>query len=110
MDIDIRAIPSPLEFDALGVCRVACTRLTLLTLVDAFQEDATAEEICQEYPSLSLPDVYAVIAFYLAHRDEVDTYLAAVRAREAQVIEQIKSRSPLAEIRRRLLARRPLPT
>ena len=110
MGIDIQAVPPPLRFDAHGVCRVTGTRVTLLTLTDAFQEGATAEEIYQEYPSVPLADVYAVIAFYLGHRDEVDAYLETVREQEAQVIEQIKSRSPLAEIRQRLLSRKPLPT
>ena len=110
MGIDIRPIPPPLQFDAHGVCRVAGTRLTLLTLIDAFQEGASPEEICQEYHSVPLADVYAVIAFYLSHRDEIDSYLETVRQREAQVIEEIKSRSPLAEIRRRILAQKPLPT
>ena len=105
MGIDIRAIPPPLQFDAHGVCRVASTRVTLLTLIDAFHEGDTPEEIYQEYPAVSLGDVYAVIAFYLGRRDEIDGYLETVRAHEAQVIQQIKSRSPLAEIRRRLLAR-----
>ncbi|MBI3680192.1 MAG: DUF433 domain-containing protein [Acidobacteria bacterium] len=110
MGIDIRPVPPPLQFDAHGVCRAAGTRVTLLTLIDAFQEGASPEEIYQEYPSVSLADVYAVIAFYLSHRDEIDSYLETVREQEAKVIEQIKSRSPLAEIRQRLLARKPLPT
>ena len=110
MGIEIQAIPPPLQFDAHEVCRVAGTRVTLLTLIDAFHEGATPEEIYQEYPSVPLADVYGVIAFYLGHREEIDAYLETVREHEAQVIEQIKSRSPLAEIRRRLLARKPLPT
>src|SRR6266850_1408835 len=68
MGIDIRAIPPPLQFDAHGVCRVANTRVTLLSLIDAFQEGDTPEEIYQEYPAVSLGDVYAVIAFYLVRR------------------------------------------
>lgn len=108
MDLDIGEIPTPLQFDASGVCRVARTRVTLLTLIDAFLEGDTPEEIYQEYPSVSLGDVYAVIAFYLGRRDEVDAYLAGVRHQEAQVVEEIKSRSPMAEIRQRLLARKPL--
>ncbi|MGO4880168.1 MAG: DUF433 domain-containing protein [Bryobacteraceae bacterium] len=107
--IDIQAIPSPLHFDAHGVCRVADTRVTLLTLIDAFVEGATPEEIYQEYPSVGLADIYAVIAFYLGHRHEIDTYLDSVREQEARVIEEIKLRSPLSEIRRRILARKPQP-
>lgn len=108
--IDLQAVPPPLRFDAHGVCRVADTRVTLLTLIEAFQEGATPEEIYQEYPSVRLADVYAVIAYYLGHRDEIDAYLETVRAQEAQVIGEIKLRSPFSEIRRRLLARKPLPT
>ena len=110
MEFDIRPIQPPLQFDANGVCRVAGTRVTLLTVIDGFQEGDTPEEIYQEYPSVSLADVYAVIAFYLGRRDEVDAYLKTARAREARLVEQIKSRFPLAEIRRRLLARKPLAT
>ena len=109
ISIDIKAIPPPLRFDANGVCRVADTRVTLLTLIDAFLEGATPEEIYQEYPSVGLADVYAVIAFYLGHRDEVDAYLDTVREQEARVVKEIKLRSPLSEIRRRLLARKTQP-
>ena len=107
--IDIKAIPPPLRFDANGVCRIADTRVTLLTLIQAFLEGATPEEIYQEYPSLGLADVYAVIAYHLIHRDEVPAYLDTVREREAHVIDEIKLRSPLPEIRRPLLARKTQP-
>jgi len=110
--IDIKAIPPPLHFDANGVCRVSDTRVTLLTLIEAFLEGVTPEEIYQDYPSVpsvGLANVYAVVAFYLGHRDEIDAYLDTVREREAQVIEEIKLRSPLSEIRRRLLARKTQP-
>ncbi|MGC9948686.1 MAG: DUF433 domain-containing protein [Bryobacteraceae bacterium] len=80
-----------------------------LTLIDAFLEGATPEEIYQEYPSVDLADVYAVIAYYLGHRDVVDAYLDTLREQEAHVIEEIKLRSPLSEIRRRILARKTQP-
>jgi len=76
---------------------------------DAYEEGASPEEICIEYPSVSLADVYAVVAFYLGRRDEVDAYLTTVRDHEAGIVEQIKSRTPLSEIRTRLQARKPLP-
>ena len=98
--ININAVPPPLRFDAHSVCRVADTRVTLLTLIEAFLEGATPEEIYQDYPSVSLADVYAVIAFYLGRRDEINAYLDTVRERESRVVEEIKLRSPLSEIRR----------
>ena len=107
--IDIKAIPPPLRFDAHGVCQVADTRVTLLTLIEAFLEGATPEEIYQEYPTVSLAGVYTVIVFYLGNRDKIDGYLHTVREREARVVEEIKLRSPLSEIRRRLLPRKTQP-
>ncbi len=54
--------PIPLETDADGVVRVGGTRVTLDTVVAAFNEGATAEEIVSQYPTLHLADVYAVIS------------------------------------------------
>ena len=35
----------------------------------AFKEGLTAEEIVQQYPSLTLADAYAAITYYLRHRE-----------------------------------------
>ena len=40
---------------------------SLDTVVGAFCDGATAEEIAEEYPALSLARVYATVAYYLAH-------------------------------------------
>ena len=42
----------PLTVDAHGVLRVGNTRVTLDTVLAAFADGATAEEIVQQYPSL----------------------------------------------------------
>jgi uncharacterized protein (DUF433 family) len=99
-------IELPLEIDTHGVCRVAGTRVTLLTVIDAFEEGASPEEISLEYSSLPLADVYAVIAFYLSRRDEVRTYLDGARRHEQEVLDEVRARSQMPEIRRRLNARR----
>jgi len=62
----------PLTIGEDGVIRVGKTRVTLDTVVYAFQDGATAEEIASQYPSLDLSDVYLVIAYYLKHRAEVE--------------------------------------
>ena len=61
----------PLETDADGVVRVSRTRVTLDTLVRAFIEGATAEEIAQQYPAVPLADVYSIIGYYLRRRPEL---------------------------------------
>lgn len=65
----------PIHTDADGVVRVARTWVTLDTVVSAFEDGATADEIAIQYPSVPLADVYAVIACYLRYRPEVDAYL-----------------------------------
>jgi uncharacterized protein (DUF433 family) len=57
--------PLPLVSGADGVMRVSGTRVTIDTVLAAFAEGATAEEIAQQYPSISLADVYQVIGYYL---------------------------------------------
>ncbi len=96
----------PIETDLDGVIRVAGTRVTLDTLVEAFNEGATAEEITQQYPSLELGDVYAMIGYYLHNRDEVEQYLERRREQAVRVRIENEARFDPEGIRDRLLARR----
>ncbi len=98
--------PVPLRVDADGVIRVGPTRVTLDSLVTAFDEGATAEEMSQQYPALLLADIYAAIAHVLRHRREVDTYLAGRRQAADRVRAEITTRSAQVGIRERLMARR----
>jgi uncharacterized protein (DUF433 family) len=96
----------PIHTDADGVIRVARTRVTLDTLVSAFDAGATAEEIVQQYSSLALADVYFIIAYYSRHRSEVCAYLQQREESAAAVREEVERRFPSAGLRERLLARR----
>lgn len=96
----------PIHTDADGVVRVAGTRVTLDTIVGAFDAGATAEEIAQQYPSVPLADVYSVITFYLRHKSEVCDYLKRREEQAEQVREEVERRFPSAGLRERLLARR----
>jgi uncharacterized protein (DUF433 family) len=58
-----------------GVIRLAGTRVSLDSVVQAFQDGSTPEEICLDYPSLDLARVYTVLACYLTRRDTIDAYL-----------------------------------
>jgi uncharacterized protein (DUF433 family) len=86
--------------------RVQGTRITLDTVFAAFQEGATAEEIVQQYPSLSLADVYQVIGYCLRHSLEVERYLAERRQTGRTTRELNESTWCPDGIRDRLLARR----
>ena len=97
---------APLEMDADGVVRVGGTRVTLDTLVAAFQDGATAEEIAHQYPSLDLADVYAALGYYLRRRSEVEAYLRQRRQQAAEIRKQNEARFDPHGVRDRLLARR----
>lgn len=96
----------PIRADADGVVRVAGTRVTLDTVVVAFKEGATAEEIAQQYPSVGLADVYAVIGYYLRQKEKVEAYLEQRRTQAEGVRRENERRFDPQGIRERLLARR----
>jgi uncharacterized protein (DUF433 family) len=106
MSLTIAVEQVPLAADADGVIRVAGTRLPLDTIIFAFHQGATAEEIVQRFPVIDLADAYAVIGYYLRHRVELDTYLKA-RQEKAHAVRKInESKFDPQGIRERLLARR----
>jgi uncharacterized protein (DUF433 family) len=95
----------PLRMDEGGVCRVSGTRVSLESILAAFEQGAGPEEIADRYPVVPLADVYAVLAYSLKHREEVEGYLRECDAQEAELAREIDSRLP-AGWRERLLARR----
>ena len=95
-----------IERNSDGVLRVGGTRVTLDTIVNAFQAGATAEEIALRYSSVDLLDVYLTISHYLQNRAEVEEYLRERRHLSAAVRYENEIRCPQEGIRSRLLARR----
>lgn len=95
----------PLKFDDSGVIRVAGTRVTLDTVVEVFNDGASAEEISHRYPVVALADVYAVIGYYLHNKAEVDAYLAERAVTRARIREEHERRYSPYGLRERLLAR-----
>ncbi|MGO9262377.1 MAG: DUF433 domain-containing protein [Bryobacteraceae bacterium] len=59
-----------------GGYRVGDTRVSLDSLVYLFSEGMSAESMAECYPALTLEQVHGALAFYLAHRKEIDAYLA----------------------------------
>jgi uncharacterized protein (DUF433 family) len=100
------ASPPPLTTGPDGVVRVTGTRLPLETIVTAFDAGATAEEIAQQYASVDLARVYAVISYVLDHRREVDEYVMRRHDAAVAVRGEIEARFPSDGLRARLLARR----
>lgn len=89
-----------------GVLRVGDSRVSLDTVIIAFNQGATPEQIVEDYDSLELAEVYAVISYYLQNREEVEKYLAERKVQRENLRREIESRTDPRGIRERLLARR----
>ena len=106
MNLLIESPPVPLAADGHGVIRVGGSRVPLDTVVYAFNQGASPEEIVLNYPSLNLADVYSVINYYLHNRIEVDAYVSQREAESARIRGENERRFPPDSVRARLLARR----
>jgi hypothetical protein len=81
--------------------------VSLDTLIDEYECGADPESIVNAYPTLRLADVYAVLAYYLGHRDEVNEYLRRRQAEAAELRRQIEAgQQGCGALRAKLLARR----
>ena len=98
--------PVPLVLDHAGRLMVPGTRVSLDVLVAAFKRGKTPEAIHEGYETVPLADVYAIFAYYLRHRDEVEEYLAERQRQGEEVKARIEALYPPEEgLRAKLLAR-----
>ena len=96
----------PIRLATEGDLRIGKTRVHLDTVVIAHQMGNTAEEIAEHYPALTLSEVYAVIAWYLQNRAEVDAYLVERQAAAEELRRKIEREQGSSEgLRARLEAR-----
>ena len=84
--------------DEHGVMRVGTTRVMLDALVAGFEQGHSPETIQQQFPALSLEEVYGAITYYLSHRDDVQAYLQRQEALwKALRVEAEKQASPVVK-------------
>lgn len=105
--LNIQNVPVSLRKDEHGVIRVGDSQVLLDIVIREFNNGADPEGIVRGYPTLELADVYAVIAYYLRHRQEVDDYLQGRRKEAEKLRQEIEATQPgRAELRAKLLARK----
>jgi uncharacterized protein (DUF433 family) len=79
-----------------GGYRISGTRVSLDSVVLAFLQGLSPETIAAEcLPTLTLEQVYGAIAYYLAHRPEVDAYLKQADAEFEALRQTVHSTAPL---------------
>jgi uncharacterized protein (DUF433 family) len=101
-ELPLHTDPLPLRVDEGGAVRVGSSRISLDLVVEQYENGMTPEEMVRAYDTLALADAYAVIAYYLRHRDEVQAYLKR-RAEEADALRaKIEAERPRVS-RQRLL-------
>jgi uncharacterized protein (DUF433 family) len=97
----------PLRVDAGGVVRVGNSRVSFDLVVEQYKNGIAPEDLIRAHDTLELADVYAAIAYYLRHTDEVDAYLER-RAQEADDLRARIESEHAGVTRDELLARRVL--
>lgn len=96
MTLNLHADPLPLARDSSGVIRVGGTRVSLDSLVAAYEGGASIPKLSEAFPDLTLPDIHGAIAYYLRHRAEVEGYLEGRRREAGEIEERIRRDFPEA--------------
>ena len=86
-------------------------RVSLASVVNEFQDGSAPETIRQNFPALSLEQVYGAIAFYLGHQKEIENYLQRIAEKWQQIQHDAQPSDPdlhrrLDEARQRFLTER----
>ena len=107
MENVLHAEAPPLRRDSSGGLRIGKSRVLLELVIHAFGEGATPEAIVIRYPTAALADIYSVLAYYLRHQEDINVYLTEREQKAEEVRNRVESgQQDLAELRKRLLARR----
>jgi uncharacterized protein (DUF433 family) len=104
MTATLTTFDPPLRTDDHGTIRVGQSRVTLETVIEAFQRGTSPETIARQFPAVTLAEVYGTIAYYLQHQPEMDAYLQARRAAAPLLRELADNANPVG-LREQLRAR-----
>jgi uncharacterized protein (DUF433 family) len=91
-----------------GAYRIADSRVSLDSVVYAWRDGLSPESIKENFPVLTLEEVYGAITFYLANQTEIDKYLSRseveFEAARHKSSEQLRQHKP--QLYERLVAYR----
>src|SRR5438128_946054 len=106
LEQDPLTLSVPLREEPPGVLRVGKSRVLLELVIHAFQRGATPEAIVQSFDTLSLPDVYAVVSYYLADPRPIDEYLRHCDTAAEETRRKIEASQPRRDnLREMIMAR-----
>lgn len=70
------------------------TRISLDSVIYEFLSGESPEHIAQNFPLLSLEQVYGAIAFYLANREVIDNYLREGEKEFDRLTNSLREKNP----------------
>ncbi len=91
-----------------GALRIGKTRVSLDSIVYAYLDGHSAESIQEQFPAVSLEEVYGAIAYYLGNRKSVQEHLARQEQRWEELRREI-DKQPLPVVQRLRALRRSVP-
>ena len=105
MALIVGIIPKPVRV-VEGVFKVGDSRVSLDSVVYAFNDGNDAAEIQRQYDSLSLAHVHAAIAYYLHNKAAIDAYLGKREIEREQQWREHEAQFPPKITRAMLLKRK----
>ncbi len=75
--------------------RLTDSRVSLDSIVYDWLSGLSPESIVDNFETLSLEQVYGAVAYYLAHKGDVDAYLRQTRDKFDRLLEQSRVSHPL---------------
>ncbi len=94
-----------------GALRIAGTRVGLDSVVAHFQEGRTPEQIAHSFPTVTLPQVYGAVAYYLENKKLIDDLFVEVQRAFERRVRPLSETNPdlfarLEEARRQMRSKR----
>ena len=89
-----------IEVDDRGVAKLIGSRIKVMHMVSAQRREGySAEQLCEQYPHLKPSQIYAALAYYHAHREEVDRQIEEDRL----YAEEMRAKNPNLHTREEML-------
>jgi uncharacterized protein (DUF433 family) len=96
---------TPLILGDDGTIRIKGSRVSLEIIVRQFKQGATAEQLLEDFPSLTLRDIYGAIYYYLDNTEAVEDYMRQQEDSAAEMRAFLASDLDSTELRTRIRAR-----
>jgi uncharacterized protein (DUF433 family) len=88
-----------------GTIRIKGSRVSLEVIVRQFKQGATAEQLLEDFPSLTLRDIYGAVYYYLDNTEAVEDYMRQQEDSAAEMRAFLASQLDSVALRARIRAR-----